>query len=135
MSPIAIADESGRAEQQMELSIVALLRRARERTYGRVRADSLPEHTRYRDDGCEVNESCLTCPLPRCRYDEPGGLRGLVNSYRDGQMTEMRDKGVPVETIAERFGVSRRTVFRILGSGGNQRADARPSGRREARCA
>jgi hypothetical protein len=142
MSSIAVAEESGRGEQQMELSIVALLRRVRERTmadgrraYVRVRADSLPEHARYRDDGCEVNESCLTCPLPRCRYDEPGGLRGLVNSYRDGQMTEMRDKGVPVETIAERFGVSRRTVFRILGSSGNQRADARPSGRREARCA
>lgn len=132
MPPIAIAEEFGRGEQQMELSIVALLRRARERTmlggkrvYERVRADSLPEHSCYRDDGCEVNESCLTCPLPRCRYDEPGGLRGLVNSYRDGQMTEMRDKGVPVETIAERFGVSRRTVFRILGSSGNQRKEAR----------
>jgi hypothetical protein len=131
----------------MELPIAALLRRIRERTmpdgrqaYERVRSDSLPEHTRYRDDGCEVNESCLTCPLPRCRYDEPGGLRGLVNSYRDGQMMELRLNGVPVETIAERFGLSRRTVFRILGSSGNQRADgdprsARPSERREARCA
>ena len=125
MPAVAIAKERARAEQQMELPIAALLkRRAAGRTYGRVRSDSLPEHTRYRDDGCEVNPSCLTCPLPRCRYDEPGGLRGMVNSYRDGQMMEMRLKGVPVEDLAERFGVSRRTVFRILGSDANQRREA-----------
>lgn len=113
------------AEEQMELPMAVLLkRRAAERTYGRVRSDSLPEHTRYRDDGCEVNPSCLTCPLPRCRYEEPGGLRALVNSYRDGQMLEMRLNGVPVEDLAERFGVSRRTVFRILGSNANQRREA-----------
>ncbi len=130
MSAVAVVEK-----QQMELPIAALLRRrampggtqAQEPAYGRVRSDSLPEHTRYRDDGCEVNPSCLTCPLPRCRYDEPGGLRGMVNSYRDGQMAEMRDNGVPTEVIADRFSVSRRTVFRILGTGVNQR--------REARCA
>ena len=118
------------AIEQMELPMAVLLkRRAAERIrtgklYGRVRSDSLPEHTRYRDDGCEVNPSCLTCPLPRCRYDEPGGLRALVNSYRDGKMLELRLEGVPVEDIAERFSVSRRTVFRILGSSGNQRREA-----------
>ena len=41
----------------------------------RPRADALPEHTRYRDDGCDLFTSCLTCPLPRCRYDVPGGAR------------------------------------------------------------
>jgi hypothetical protein len=25
----------------------------------------------YEDTGCEVFDSCLTCPLPRCKYDEP----------------------------------------------------------------
>jgi len=122
---------------------VLLRRRAGERTmpegrqtYGRVRSDSLPEHTRYRDDGCEVSPSCLTCPLPRCRYDEPGGLRGLVNSYRDGQMLELRLKGAPVEALAERFGVSRRTVFRILGSSPSTGLRARSGNqRREAHCA
>ncbi len=120
MAPVAIAEK-----RQMELPMAVLLRRrAEERTYGRVRSDSLPEHTRYRDDGCEVNPSCLTCPLPRCRYDEPGGLRAMVNSYRDGQMMELRMSGVPVEAIADCFGVSRRTVFRILGSAASQRREA-----------
>lgn len=89
---------------------LSLLRRPKSRT------DSLPEFTRYRDDGCEVNPSCLTCPLPRCRYEEPGGLRAILNESRDRQIIELRGRGVSVDAIADRFGVSRRTVFRVLGS-------------------
>jgi hypothetical protein len=33
--------------------------------------DLLPEHVRYRDEGCELFPSCLSCPLPQCRYDGP----------------------------------------------------------------
>ena len=83
---------------------------------GRVRADALPEFTRYRDDGCDVHHSCLSCPLPRCRYEEPGGLRALLNETRDQQILELRAEGVPVGELADRFGVSRRTVFRVLGA-------------------
>jgi hypothetical protein len=82
----------------------------------RARHDSLPEYTRYRDDGCDISQSCLTCPLPRCRYEEPGGLRALLNETRDRQIIQLRLKGVPVEELAGRFGVSRRTVFRVIGS-------------------
>ena len=65
--------------------------------YGRVRPTSLPEHTPYRDDGCEVNPSCFTCPLPRCRYEEPGGLRGVVKDRRDRRILKMRSTGAKVE--------------------------------------
>jgi len=82
----------------------------------RVRADSLPEFTRYRDDGCDVSASCLDCPLPRCRYEEPGGLRALLNEQRDRQILQLRLKGMPVDQLAGRFGVSRRTVFRVIGT-------------------
>ena len=82
----------------------------------RLRQDTLPENTRYRDDGCDISESCLTCPLPRCRYEEPGGLRALLNETRDRQIIQLRLKGVPVEELAGRFGISRRTVFRVIGS-------------------
>ncbi len=86
----------------------------------RVRRDALPEEIRYRDDGCDVHSHCLTCPLPRCRYDEPGGLRAMLNAYRDQQIAALRRDGEQVDQIAERFSLSRRTVFRILshGSGG-----------------
>ena len=80
------------------------------------RHGSLPEYTRYRDDGCDISESCLACPLPRCRYEEPGGLRALLNETRDQQIVQLRLTGVPVEELAGRFGISRRTVFRVIGS-------------------
>lgn len=88
-----------------------------ERRKGRRRSDTLPEYTPYQDDGCDIHDHCLTCPLPRCRYEEPGGLRGLLNELRDQQMLQMRRKGATVDELANRFGVSRRTVFRVLGGG------------------
>ncbi len=109
----------------------------------RVRSDALPEFTRYRDSGCDVSTSCLTCPLPRCRYEEPGGLRALLNKTRDEQIVSQRASGVPVAELATRFGVSRRTVFRVLGNKSRQpipirQQDAAPTNgqtRREVHCA
>ena len=84
----------------------------------RVRADALPEFTRYRDEGCDFHRSCLSCPLPRCRYDEPGGVRALLNLGRDREILHLRRRqGLAVDMLAQRYGVSRRTVFRILQRG------------------
>ena len=84
----------------------------------RVRQDALPEFTRYRDEGCDLYASCLTCPLPRCRYDKPGGARAIFNSRRDREIVHLRRRqGLSVDTLARRYGVSRRTVFRILRRG------------------
>lgn len=92
---------------------------------GRPREDALPEHVAYRDDGCDLFPSCLQCPLARCRYDEPGGARALLNRARDREIRRLRlEGGLTVEAIADRFRVSRRTVFRALSA-------ARPSARHE----
>lgn len=91
----------------------------------KVRSDALPEYTRYRDDGCDVHPICLTCPLPRCRYEEPGGLRAILNEYRDRQITSLRKRGASVDELAGQFGISRRTVFRVLGS--NKKAQQGPT--------
>jgi len=89
--------------------------RRREREARQVRSDALPEHLDYRDDGCDLFPSCLSCPLPRCRYDVPGGVRAMLNQERDHQIRVLReDVGLSVDDIAERFQVSRRTVFRAL---------------------
>lgn len=95
----------------------------------RVRSDALPEEIQYRDDGCDIHPRCLTCPLPRCRYDEPGGLRAMLNAYRDEQVLALRRDGAPVDQIAERYSLSRRTVFRILSA-----EDRRGNGHRQSRC-
>ncbi len=105
--------------RQMPLQVTTLLQKPR-------RSDALPESTRYRDDGCSIHPHCLTCPLPRCRYEEPGGLRTLMNAQRDGRILALKRRGVPVEILAARFGVSRRTVFRII-SALERRAGAQPA--------
>lgn len=78
------------------------------------RRDALPEHTSYADTGCDMHPNCLTCPLVRCRYDEPGGARKLMSDERDRTILQLRREGRPISAIASRFGVSRRTVFRVL---------------------
>jgi len=79
------------------------------------RRDALPENTHYADTGCDLHHSCLSCPLARCRYDEPGGARRLLSSGRDSEVLALQSRGgMTIETIARRVGVSRRTVFRIL---------------------
>jgi hypothetical protein len=81
----------------------------------RPRGDALPEQIRYRDEGCDLSPSCLNCPLPLCRYDHPGGVRSLRTLGRDREIVRLRrSERVPIDALARRFGVSRRTVFRIL---------------------
>ena len=80
----------------------------------RIRRDALPENATYTDDGCEVAARCQECPLERCRYEEPGGIRAIRNAERDPQIIALRAEGMPVDDIAERFGLSRRSVYRVL---------------------
>jgi hypothetical protein len=89
--------------------------------------DTLPEKTRYQDDGCDISESCFSCPLPRCRYEERGGLRAIINAHRDNQMIQLRLAGMAVEDLADRFGVSRRTVFRVIGGRDREARPAKPN--------
>lgn len=80
-----------------------------------VEHDLLPEYCRYRDEGCELAESCLDCPLPKCVYDEPGGRQRWLKRLRDGEMIDMfSSKGKRVRELALIFGVSQRTVQRAL---------------------
>ena len=80
----------------------------------KVRTDALPEHLEYRDSGCDLAPSCLRCPLVRCRYDEPGGARALLQSSRDEAVQRRREEGAGIDGLAAEFDLSRRSVFRIL---------------------
>ena len=77
--------------------------------------DLLPEHFPYRDNGCEVSPSCLRCPLPKCKYDEPGWLSRARRANRDKEvLTVRRKERLTVLELAHRFHISQRTVHRIL---------------------
>lgn len=84
----------------------------------RPRSDALPEYTEYADTGCDLYPSCLSCPLPRCRYEDPGGAAAMLRPVRDASILRLAEQdGLSVDRLAEMFGLSRRTVFRVLSAG------------------
>jgi hypothetical protein len=83
-----------------------------------VRSDTLPENTRYKDDGCDASLTCLACPLSLCKYDDPGWLQRESRRTRDDEIFQLRQERVPVAEISKRFGISTRTVHRIVQRGG-----------------
>ena len=77
--------------------------------------DAVPEYFHYEDTGCEVSSSCLSCPLPQCKYDDPGWFQRHRRLARDFMVwSTMQSEGLTVEEAAERFSVTVRTVFRIM---------------------
>jgi len=77
------------------------------------------EQSCYRDDGCELGTSCLSCSLPRCIHDEPGGRRGQQRRQRNREIVNLRrEQRLMIGELARRYGVSSRTVYRILAQRG-----------------
>ena len=77
--------------------------------------DLPPEYCQYRDEGCEFADSCLKCPLPECIYELPGGRQRWLKELRDKEVVRrFAAEGRGVKELALIFGVSQRTVQRIL---------------------
>lgn len=86
-----------------------------------VRAGTLPDEAIYRDTGCEVSPSCLRCPLPVCRYDDPGYLARQRIAERQARVRELRVRGMSALAIAAELDVNTRSVHRdlaLIGAGG-----------------
>ena len=75
---------------------------------------TLPEFTRYEDDGCEISPSCLSCPLPKCKYDDPGWVTRARKAARAAKIRSLYAQGLSQKEVARRVGVSKRTVLRTL---------------------
>ncbi|MCE2404926.1 MAG: helix-turn-helix domain-containing protein [Dehalococcoidia bacterium] len=77
--------------------------------------DVVPERFPYRDEGCELSQSCLRCPLPQCKYDDPGWLQREKRKARDSRIVEaLWHDGISVSEASARFALSPRTIFRIV---------------------
>lgn len=83
-------------------------------TLNQVSPRALPAYVRSRDDGCGLFTSCLACPLPKCRDDDPHFQEREDRQCRDAAIIAVHRKGLPVTAVATRFGVSTRTVYRVL---------------------
>ncbi len=81
----------------------------------RTTVDAVPEFFHYEDTGCEVSLSCLNCPLPQCKYDDPAWFQHYRRLSKDLiVLTAMRQENLMVDEAAERFSVTVRTIFRIM---------------------
>ena len=76
-----------------------------------VRYDAHPQPGSHPDLGCDVAPRCVECPLPMCRFEHPGGIRGVLKIARNREIVRLYEEGVAAETLAERFGTSERTVW------------------------
>ncbi|MFB3120002.1 MAG: transposase family protein, partial [Stenotrophomonas maltophilia] len=76
---------------------------------------AVPEFFHYEDTGCEVSLSCLNCPLPQCKYDDPAWFQRYQRLSKDLiVLTAMQSENLTVDEAAERFSVTVRTIFRIM---------------------
>ena len=77
--------------------------------------DLLPEYCRYRDEGCDLADSCLNCPFPQCIYEQPGGRQHWLKKGRDLEIIRLfNNEDKWVKELALMLGVSPRTVQRAL---------------------
>jgi hypothetical protein len=73
------------------------------------------EFCRYQDEGCELAESCLSCPFPQCLYEQPRGKQSWLKKARDREIVRLyNSKRKGVRELAQMFGVSERTIQRAL---------------------
>ncbi len=80
-----------------------------------IELDLPPEYCHYRDEGCELANSCLDCPLPKCVYDEPGGKQRWLKKLRAREIARLfTAEGKGIMELALMFDVSQRTVQRAL---------------------
>jgi len=63
-----------------------------------VEPDLPPEFCRYRDEGCELADSCLNCPFPQCIYEQPRGKQRWLKKARDLEICR-HDEGLPCEKL------------------------------------
>ena len=67
------------------------------------------------DEGCDLFPSCLRCPFPRCRHDAQPEGRRPTRMPRDNEIVMQWELGgKSMAELADIFGVSKRTVQRII---------------------
>jgi hypothetical protein len=53
--------------------------------------------------------------LPQCRYEVNGGATAILRNGRDARiLAAVSRDGATVDDLARDFGLSRRTIFRVL---------------------
>ena len=71
------------------------------------------------DTGCRAAPCCLSCPLPRCKYDFP---------TQDEVIAVMERERLIVSFAAVRFGISESTIRRMVRDSRRERQEVSTDG-------
>lgn len=66
------------------------------------------------DTGCNLAPSCLQCPLPACKYDDPTSPQQHRHTRDQSILKLQRETGLSVPDLARYLQMSVRSVYRIL---------------------
>ena len=73
------------------------------------------ETSTHADTGCKYSPSCLACPLPVCKEDDPLWFQRNRQMVKDLTVwATMQRERLTAEAAAERFSLTTRTIFRIM---------------------
>ena len=79
-------------------------------------ADGMPDLNKiHREDtGCRYAPKCLSCPFPQCVHDGYDVIRQTsIASWDAERMAIITSEKLTRAQAADRFGITKRTVFRI----------------------
>ena len=68
------------------------------------------------DLGCQYSESCLICPLPKCKHEMTMGQVKIEVKKAESrkQVAFIIENRLSIQEAAERLNVSERTIFRMM---------------------
>ena len=72
---------------------------------------------KFPDTGCSFHTSCLDCPLPYCRHDDPNQEVAAKTFERFEKIQTLQEQGLTTRQTADRVGCSERTVQRVMHDG------------------
>lgn len=73
-----------------------------------------PDGYLHQDVGCDIYPRCLDCPLPKCRFDNNLGRARLELKTRNADIMLHHQAGEDLGQLATNFGLSKRTILRII---------------------
>jgi len=81
------------------------------------RKDAYADYKSYPDRGCEYAPSCLNCPFPKCKFEEPWGIIKAKRRTRNEEIRQRFKEGQSISDLVKAFGVSQRIVQRAVRDG------------------